>query len=581
VTATTGRTTVTPPPTGGGDRPPRRPGRRWRGGATTAALLVLPVAFLGVFFVLPVGTIVLTGLRPDGELDLAAVGSILAEPAVRRVVWFTVWQATLSTLLTLAVGLPGAYVLARLRFPGRALLRAGVMVPFVLPTVVVAAAFLALLGPSSPLNAIGSALLGDLAPRVDLRRTVTAILIAHVFFNYAVVVRTVGGLWAHLDPRLEDAARVLGASRWRTFREVSWPLLRPAVAAASAIVFLFTFTSFGVVLILGGPTRATIEVEIHRATVQLLDLRLAAVLALLQLVAVVASLLVYGRLQRRVVPQRLRSAETTARRPRSTGERWFLAANLVVVVLLLVVPLLVLVERSLATSHGYALDHYRGLFTQTRGTVLAVAPWEAIRNSLLFGAAATIVALVVGGASAAAAIRPGRAAGFVDRALMLPLGTSAVTIGFGFLISLNRPPVDLRGSIVLIPAAQALIATPFVVRTLLPVLRSIDQRLRDAAAVLGATPGRVWREIDLPIVGRAVLAAAGFSFAIAVGEFGATVFLARGQLPTMPVAIFRLLGRPGAANFGQAMALSTILMVVTATAILLIDRLRVGQVGRF
>jgi thiamine transport system permease protein len=556
-------------------------GAAWRRRSVTTALLVLPVGFLGVFFVLPVGTIVLTGLRPEGELDLGAVGAVVADPGVLRVVWFTVWQATVSTLLTLVVGIPGAYVFARLRFRGRALLRAAVMVPFVLPTVVVAAAFLALLGPSSPLNEASAALLGDAAPRVDLRRTVTAILIAHVFFNYAVIVRTVGGLWEHLDPRLEDAARVLGAGRWRTFRDVSWPLLRPAITAASAIVFLFTFTSFGVVLILGGPTRATIEVEIHRATVQLLDLPLASVLALLQLTAVVTTLLVYGRLQRRAVPQQLRSAETTAHRPRTAGERWFLAANLAVIAVLLATPLLVLVERSFATSGGYAFDHYRSLFTQTRGTVLAVAPWEAIRNSVLFGLAATVVALMVGGSAAAAAVRRGRTAAVVDRALMLPLGTSAVTIGFGFLISLNRPPVDLRGSIVLIPAAQALIATPFVVRTLLPVLRSIDQRLRDAAAVLGARPARVWREVDLPIVGRAVLAAAGFSFAIAVGEFGATVFLARGQLPTMPVAIFRLLGRPGAANFGQAMALSTILMLVTATAIMLIDRLRVGQVGRF
>jgi thiamine transport system permease protein len=554
---------------------------RWGRRGVTAVLLAPPVVFLGIFFVLPVATIVLTGLRPEGELDLGAVGTVVTDPGVGGVVWFTVWQATVSTLLTLAVGIPGAYVFARLRFRGRALLRAAVMVPFVLPTVVVAAAFLALLGPSSPLNVASVALLGDAAPQVDLRRTLTAILIAHVFFNYAVIVRTVGGLWEHLDPRLEDAARVLGASRWRTFREVSWPLLRPAISAASAIVFLFTFTSFGVVLILGGPTRATIEVEIHRATVQLLDLPLASVLALLQLVAVVTTLVVYGRLQRRSVPQRLRAAESTAHRPRTAGERWFLGANLAVIAVLLATPLLVLVERSLATSGGYALDHYHALFTQTRGTVLAVAPWVAIRNSVLFGLAATVVALVVGGCAAAAAVRRGRTAAVVDRALMLPLGTSAVTIGFGFLISLNRPPVELRSSILLIPAAQALIATPFVVRTLLPVLRSIDQRLRDAAAVLGARPSRVWREVDLPIIGRAVLAAAGFSFAIAVGEFGATVFLARGQLPTMPVAIFRLLGRPGAANFGQAMALSTILMLVTATAIVLIDRLRVGQVGRF
>ena len=556
---------------------------RTRGPALTAALLSVPVVFLGLFFVLPVATIVLTGLRPEGVVDLTAVWAVLRDPVVGRVAWFTVWQATVSTLLTLALGLPGAYVLTRLEFRGRDAIRAAVTVPFVLPTVVVASAFLALLGPQSPINGLLEWVFGPAAPSVDLRRTVTAILIAHAFFNYAVVVRTVGGLWALLDPRLEDAARTLGASRWRAFREVSLPLLRPAIASAASIVFLFTFTSFGVVLILGGPTRATIEVEIHRATTQLLDLPLASVLALLQLVAVVSALFVYGRLQRRATAQPLVPAERAARRPRTRGERTFLGGNLVVMAVLLAAPLLVLVERSLDTGDGYGLAHYRRLFsTTTAETILAVPPWLAIRNSVGFAVAAAVIALLVGGLAATAAVTGrGPVARVVDGALMVPLGTSAVTIGFGFLIALNRPPVDLRGSPLLIPLAQALIATPFVVRTLLPVLRSIDHRLREAAATLGATPRRIWQEVDLPIVGRALLVAAGFSFAIAVGEFGATVFVARAHFPTMPVAIFRLLGRPGVANFGQAMAMSTILMVVTASALLLIDRLRVGQVGRF
>jgi thiamine transport system permease protein len=555
---------------------------RGRGAATTAALLIVPVVFLGIFFVLPVTTIVLTGLRPEGTFDLTSVWDVLRDPVVGRVAWFTVWQAVVSTALTLALGLPGAYVLSRLEFRGRNVIRAAVTVPFVLPTVVVASAFLALLGPQSPVNTLLAWVFGPAAPGLDLRRTVTAILIAHAFFNYAVVVRTVGGLWALLDPRLEDAARVLGASRWRAFREVSLPLLRPAIASAASIVFLFTFTSFGVVLILGGPARATIEVEIHRATTQLLNLPLASVLALLQLAAVVTALFVYGRLQRRATHQPLVASERAARRPRTRGERRFLTANLVVMAVLLAAPLLVLAERSFSTARGYGLSHYQALFSASADTILAVPPWIAIRNSVGFAVAAAIVALVVGGLAATAAVTGrGRVTRIVDGALMVPLGTSAVTIGFGFLISLNRPPVDLRGSPLLIPIAQALIATPFVVRTLLPVLRSIDHRLREAAATLGATPRRIWKEVDLPIVGRALLVAAGFSFAIAVGEFGATVFVARAHFPTMPVAIFRLLGRPGVANFGQAMAMSTILMVVTATALLLIDRLRVGQVGRF
>ncbi len=555
---------------------------RERGPVVTAALLAIPLVFLGLFFVWPVATIVLTGLRPEGVLDLGALWRVLQDPTVGGVAWFTLWQAVVSTLLTLALGIPGAYALSRLEFRGRGVLRAAVTVPFVLPTVVVASAFLALLGPPSPLNTLLGGLFGEVAPTIDLRRTVTAILIAHAFFNYAVVVRTVGGLWSLLDPRLEDAARVMGASRWRAFREVSLPLLRPAIASAAAIVFLFTFTSFGVVLILGGPARATIEVEIHRATTQLLDLPLASVLALLQLVAVVSALFVYGRLQRRATRQPLVSGDQTVRPPRTRGERLFLSANLTVMAVLLAAPLLVLVERSLDVDEGYGFGHYRTLFATTADTILAVPPWVAIRNSIGFAVAATVVAVVVGALAATAAVTGrGPLARVVDGALMVPLGTSAVTIGFGFLITLNRPPVDLRGSPLLIPLAQALIATPFVVRTLLPVLRSIDERLREAAATLGATPRRIWQEVDLPIVGRALLVAAGFSFAIAVGEFGATVFVARAQFPTMPVAIFRFLGRPGAANFGQAMAMSTILMVVTASALLLIDRLRVGQVGRF
>src|SRR5262249_31036975 len=150
------------------------------------------------------------------------------------VAWFTLWQAVVSTLLTLAVGLPGAYVLARFNFPGRRLLNAFALVPFVLPTVVVGAAFLALIGPR-----------GALGLRLD--HTIWAILAAPVFYNCAVVLRVVGGVWAQLDPRTEEAARVLGASRWRAFRQVTWPLLRPAVLSAASIVFLFTFTSFGAI----------------------------------------------------------------------------------------------------------------------------------------------------------------------------------------------------------------------------------------------------------------------------------------------------------------------------------------------
>lgn len=540
--------------------------------AGRSVLLAVPLAFLAVFFIYPVASIILMGLRPDGRWSLGVFADVLSQASVLKVVWFTLWQAAASTLVTMVLGIPGAYVLSRFDFPGRRLVRAAIVVPFVLPTVVVATAFLGLIGSQGVLGGVA-----------DLQNTVWAILLAHAFFNYAVVVRSVGGLWSHLDPRMEEAARVLGASRWRTFWEVTFPLLRPAIASAGAIVFLFTFTSFGVVLILGGPTRATIEVEIVRATRQLLDLPLASVLAMVQLAAVLGLLAVYSVLQGRDGSRhRLRAQAETIRRPRTGRDRLLVGANLLVMALLLGAPLAVLVERSLRTATGYGLDFYRALGSSREGTILFVPPLEAIRNSLVFAGAATIIALAVGGMAAVAlAARRRRGATALDIVLMLPLGTSAVTVGFGFLIALDTPPLNLRTSPVLIPIAHALVAVPFVVRVLLPVLRSIDQRLREAAALLGAPPARVWREVDLPIVARALLVAAGFAFAVSLGEFGATLLIARSDTPTMPIAIFRFLGQPGALNFGQAMAMSTILAAVTAVAVLAIERFRVGEFGEF
>ncbi|MBC7269561.1 MAG: iron ABC transporter permease [Streptomyces sp.] len=545
---------------------------RVRSGAARLGLLALPVAFFGVFFAYPVAAIVSRGLRTGDGWQFGRLWDALGDAGIRQVLWFTTWQALVSTALTLLIALPGAYVFARFAFPGKQVLRAVVTVPFVLPTVVVGTAFLALVGRGGLLDELWG---------VRLDTTVWAILLAHVFFNYAVVVRTVGGLWAQLDPRQEEAARMLGASPLRAWRTVTLPALGPAVAAAALMVFLFTFTSFGVVQILGGPTFSTLEVEIYRQTSEIFDLSTAAVLTIVQFAAVGAVLAVHAwTVRRRESALRLVDAATTARRPRGAGQWALLGGVLASVAVLLVLPPAVLVQRSLA---GSGFGYYRAL-TKDDGGVFLVPPIEAVGNSLSYALAATAIAVVVGGLAAVALTRrdAGRFVRGFDALLMLPLGVSAVTVGFGFLIALDEPPLDLRATWILVPLAQALVGVPFVVRTMLPVLRAVDVRLREAAAVLGASPWRAWREVDLPLVRRALLVAAGFAFAVSLGEFGATVFIARPDNPTLPVAVARLLGRPGELNYGQAMALSTILMVVCAVALLVLERLRVpDRTGEF
>ncbi|MDH4341412.1 MAG: ABC transporter permease subunit, partial [Thermoleophilia bacterium] len=249
-------------------------GRTWR-----AATYGVPLAFLGLFFVYPLLSIFERGLRSDGSL--ASPLDVLTDPLTRDVVWFTIWQALASTALTFVVGLPAAYVLGRYSFPGRSLFRALVIIPFVLPTVIVALAFLAIL-PSG------------------LERGWAPILIAHAFFNVAVVVLVVSTFWASLDRRVSEAAATLGAGPWRSFREVTLPLLAPSLAAAGAIVFLFSFTSFGIVLILGGPAYSTIEAEIYNQAVRIFDLRAAAILSFVQLLCVGLAVWVTLRLEARV-----------------------------------------------------------------------------------------------------------------------------------------------------------------------------------------------------------------------------------------------------------------------------------------
>ncbi|MDF1596496.1 MAG: iron ABC transporter permease [Acidimicrobiia bacterium] len=536
----------------------------WPGRLARILVVAIPLGFLAVAFLYPLSSILLTGLSGEAGA-LGPFGEVFGKASLRSVAWFTLWQAVVSTILTVVVAMPAAYVFARYDFPGRSLLRAAVTIPFVLPTLVVGSAFLALLGPRGALG-------------IDLSSTIWAILLAHVFYNYAVVVRTVGGLWAHLDPRLTEAARVLGAGRWRAFRTVSLPLLRPAIAAAASIIFLFTFTSFGVILVLGNLEFRTIEVEIWRQTMSFLNLPVAAALSVLQLVAVSLILLAYSRYQqRRAVEQRL--APATARKPQTAREWWMVGGTLTFTALFLGTPLLLLVERSLQVGEGWSTAAYTSL-TDTSDSLFVPAT-EAIANSIGFGLVAMIIALVVGILAATViAYRQGPVSQWFDLLLMLPLGTSAVTIGFGFLVAFDSP-IDLRTSPFLIPLAHSLIAIPFVVRTVVPVMQAIRRRLREAARVLGASPFRAWREIDLPLIARSGLVAAGFAFAISLGEFGATAFLVRPERPTMPIAIFRLLGRPGELNFGRAMALSTILMVLTAASIMIIERFRLGETGEF
>jgi thiamine transport system permease protein len=538
---------------------------------TLAGVAAVPVLVLCVFFVLPVSGMLAEGLWPDGTFDPGGVAEVLARPRVHRVLWFTLWSAATGTLVTVLLGVPAAHVLYRLRFPGQRLLRAALLMPFVLPTVVVGVAFRQVLGAGGPLAGLG------------LDGTPAAIIAALAFFNLAVVVRTVGSAWESLDPRPGEAAAALGASPGQVFRTVTLPALAGPIVSAASVVFLFCATAFGVVLILGGLRYATVETEIYQLTTQLLDLQAAAALSLLQLVVVTG--LLYAAARARAKPTVVARLRSRSRRPATSDVP---AALVTLAALVLVaVPIATLVAGSFRVDGGWGWDNYRALTTTGTDQTLVVPVTEALANSLRTAFDATwmsvglglLVSLVVTRRSHGTAERRVRSG--LDGFFMLPLGVSAVTLGFGFLITLDEPPLDFRDSPLLVPIAQALVALPLVVRTIAPVLAGIDDRQRQAAASLGASPWQTLLSVDLAVLWTPLVAAAGFAFAVSLGEFGATSFLAREDYPTVPIVIFRLLGHPGSQNYAMALAASVVLAVTTALVMLAVERLRVPGVGGF
>jgi thiamine transport system permease protein len=422
-------------------------------------------------------------------------------------------------------------------------------------------------------------------PPLGLLHTIWIILLAHVFYNYSVVLRVVGSFWGSLNPRLEEAARALGASRWRAWWEVTLPQLMPAIAAAALLVFTFCFTSFGVIVILGGPRFATIEVEIYRQAVHLLNLPLAAILSAIQLACTFGAMSGYTALQRHTArPLDYRSRQVVQVPPRTWRARLWIVANAAWMAALLLAPLGALAWRSVALGDGLTLRYYRALSEDPGRSYFFTPPAIAIRNSLVFGAATVLLSLVLGTLGAylltARGMRMRRTATWLDPLLVLPLGTSAVTLGFGYLIAFNRPPVNLIASPFLVPVVHALIAFPFVLRSILPALRGIRPTIREAAAMLGSTPVRVWWSIDLPLIARSLAVGAVFSFTISIGEFGATLLIARREYATIPVTIYRYLSQPGIVNMGQALAMSTLLMGICAVSFVIIERFQ-EEVGSF
>jgi len=545
-------------------------------------LLAVPLVFMGLFYFFPLGKLV--------GLSFSQSSSVINKPINWQIISgasaFTFFQAGLSTFLTVLLGLPAAYLFGRFNFPGKNALRIASTLPFILPTVVVAAGFNALIGPKGWLNLVLMGILRSPIPVINIQNTLAAILLAHVFYNTSIVIRIVGSALAQLDRKLEDAAQTLGASPWKTFIKVTLPLIMPSILSSILLVFLFNFTSFGVILMMGGPHFTTLEVEIYIQTMQYLNLPLAGILSLIQLgFTMFVTFLVMRKGDRGLgVPVMPRLKQEGLRTPDKVWEKAFTFLMVFLLLFLLTSPILSLVIRSFSVTapaiNGetgeriqFSLNSYRELFINRQLSLFYVPPIKAVWNSLKFAGLSAFISLVLG-MMLAYGLKSGKHLRSITLLMMLPLGTSAVTLGLGFFTAFSSMSGSQRWVGLLIPLVHALISLPFVLRVVQPALLSIPDNLKFAAQSLGAKPLELWRFIELPIIWRALMTAAVYAFTISLGEFGATSFLSRPDMPTMPIAIFRYLNLPGSSNYGQAMAMAVIILFVCIISMAFLDRLQ-------
>lgn len=552
----------------------------------------VPTLFLALFYFYPLAGIFIRSFFDQSTFSSLALVKIFQSSRMVSIIWFTFWQASLSTMLTLIVALPCAWVMATFDFRGKRVVMTIATLPFVLPTIVVASAFQVV---ASSIRAVaGNFLIGATAGGDNLminllnwlvssilpEHSIVMILLAHMFYNFSVVLRITSAFWSSMGKEMKDAASMLGANNIQIFFKVTLPLLRPAILASAILVFIFCFASFGVILILGGPSFSTLEVEIYRQAAHLFNLPVASALSLFQILFTFGMMWTYTLLQKRTASFLPESEKFSLKKPDSLRERFAVCLSAAFILLLCALPITALLIKSFYYKGSLSLIFYRELFLNSSGSIFYTSPSDAISNSLLFALSTLAMALVIGGCAAYMIRKYGdhRPHKLLTRLLeplfMLPLSTSAVTLGFGVIVTLDSPPLNLRTSLLLIPLLHTLVAFPFVVRSVLPALRSIPLSLKEAASVMGASPFRVWLHIELPIIARSLSIGAIFAFTVSLGEFGATLFAARPEFATMPVTIYKFLGQPGAINYGQAMAMSSILMSVTAAGFIFIESLR-------
>ncbi|NLZ77151.1 MAG: iron ABC transporter permease [Spirochaetales bacterium] len=532
-----------------------------------------PLIILFSLFILPLALTIRSGLWEEGSFTVKRIVSALIDPYTQRILLFTLKQALYSTLASLVIGLPGAYILATYSFRGKKLIRALATIPFVLPSILVVLGFVIFFGNTGTLNTILMKVFDLDDPPVKILYSFAAIILAHAFYNFPIVMSIVATAWEGLDTKLEAAAATLGSSPRKVLRTITLPRLFPSIISAAVLVFLFCFNSFAIILVLGGgPRFTTLEVEIYRQARMMGDPSGASALAIVSLLINGILFFGYALGQRKLtVAEPMVERAFEERRP-TPIRTFFILLYSLFTILFLLGPILAVLSRSFIGSASrageatFSITWYRQLLGLERPPGHMSSALAALINSTLIGVAVSILTVTLALLLSVSIVRRNKSSSALELFGMLPMMTSSVIIGLGYVLIARLFRPSLFGTYLLITLAHTVIAFPFALRTILPGVRSLPEAYLHASYTLGFSPGKTFRTIEIPLLRRTLLTAAIFSFALSLGEFNATLILSGSQVVTLPVVMYRLIG---SYHFQGACALGSILIITSGLAFFL------------
>ncbi|MHA2152898.1 MAG: ABC transporter permease [Candidatus Thorarchaeota archaeon] len=540
---------------------------------TRYTVLAFPIVLLLVFLVYPVFTVIFQGLLSEGG---SSFSEVIASPSIQFGIQFTFLQALLSTLLVVTLGLPGAFILARMRFRGKSLVRALLIVPFVLPPIVVVIGFNQMFGAYGVIDSLLMWIQSSSVSVFNLATDIPGIILAHTFYNIPLVLLMVSASLERLNPEVEESADLLGANSYQKFRRITLPHILPSLLAASILTFLFCFMSFPIILAFGQGRFLTIEAQIWNAF-RFFDYGQASSLTLIQLLITLTLAIVYVRLSGQ--PKNSGGVTATIKtigfNQYGMRERAIIIAYIVTIILVIIGPIVTIVRAAVydPNTGSMTLDGFTNLLEAG-----SHGGFTHLINSLFYAGLATLFAVILGIPLALAMrSRSKTVPTLASTMILLPLGISSISVAYGLMLTVAVPTGLVTNPWPIIVIAQTIIGLPFSARAIEIALRNIDPELLDQADSLGASRMQRLLFVELPLLAPGILVGGIFAFAMAIGEMSATYLIALPQNYTLAVAIY---DNYATRHFVEAGAAALILVAICVIAFLLMEKISEGSTTR-